>query len=230
MKKHEILVCIAAALLCLASQAHSGNKKPLKIYILAGQSNMQGKASSSTFPAMALDPVSKALHAKFVDANGKARVYDNVQVAAISQSGGWGAPTPDEQKNGSLTVGFGSSLTLDDRLGPELGFGVTMLEHLNQPILIIKTSWGGKSLHTDFRPPSGGPYYEYPEQVKERKTHKGEIIGPEKQIADKVEATGKYYRLMAEHVKKVLADPGIYHPAYDKDAGFELAGFVWFQG
>ena len=25
-------------------------------------------------------------------------------------------------------------------------------------MLIIKTAWGGKSLHTDFRPPSAGPY------------------------------------------------------------------------
>ena len=29
---------------------------------------------------------------------------------------------------------------------------------LDEPILIIKTSWGGRSLHTDFRPPSAGPY------------------------------------------------------------------------
>ena len=28
---------------------------------------------------------------------------------------------------------------------------------LGEPILIIKAAWGGKSLHTDFRPPSAGP-------------------------------------------------------------------------
>lgn len=34
-----------------------------------------------------------------------------------------------------------------------------MLEKgLDQPVLIIKTAWGGKSLHYDFRPPSAGPY------------------------------------------------------------------------
>ncbi len=27
----------------------------------------------------------------------------------------------------------------------------------------------------------------------------------------------------------LLADPGKYHPGYDKDAGYEIAGFVWFQ-
>jgi alpha-galactosidase len=35
---------------------------------------------------------------------------------------------------------------------------------------------------------------------------------------------------MSEYVKKVLADPGAYHPAYDPQAGYEIAGFVWFQG
>ena len=29
---------------------------------------------------------------------------------------------------------------------------------LGEPTLIIKTSWGGRSPHTDFRPASAGPY------------------------------------------------------------------------
>lgn len=226
---HRITTCLIIALLGTVNLVHAGKK--LKIYILAGQSNMQGQASSSTFPAMAWDPASKALHDKFVDENGEPRVYKDVQVAAISQSGGWGSPTPDQAKNGPLTVGFGSNLTEDDRLGPELGFGVTMFEHLNQPILIIKTAWGGKSLHTDFRSPSGGPYYESTEGLTDKTNRKtGKVTTVKEQIAAKEAATGKYYRLMTEHVKKVLADPGKYHPAYDKDAGYEVAGFVWFQG
>ena len=59
-----------------------------------------------------------------------------------------------EQK-GKLTAGFGAST---DEIGPEFTFGIYMEKMLNEPILIIKTSWGGKSLHTDFRPPSAGPY------------------------------------------------------------------------
>jgi len=35
---------------------------------------------------------------------------------------------------------------------------------------------------------------------------------------------------MVELVSTVLADPGTYHPAYNKDDGYEIAGFVWFQG
>lgn len=32
------------------------------------------------------------------------------------------------------------------------------------------------------------------------------------------------------HIKKVLADPGKYHPDYDPKVGFEPAGVIWFQG
>jgi alpha-galactosidase len=35
---------------------------------------------------------------------------------------------------------------------------------------------------------------------------------------------------MVEHVNGVLADPKNYHPDYDAGQGYEIAGFVWFQG
>ena len=47
---------------------------------------------------------------------------------------------------------------------------------------------------------------------------------------DKAKATGRYYRLMIDHVKKVLADPKRVVPDYNAKAGYEIAGFVWFQG
>ena len=52
----------------------------------------------------------------------------------------------------------------------------------------------------------------------------------EKDKADKIKATGVYYRLMIEHVRKVLADIKRVVPEYDPKQGYELAGFVWFQG
>lgn len=50
----------------------------------------------------------------------------------------------------------------------------------------------------------------------------------EKERADKIAATGVYYRLMMEHVKKVLGDIKRVVPGYDPKQGYELAGFVWF--
>jgi outer membrane murein-binding lipoprotein Lpp len=56
---------------------------------------------------------------------------------------------------GPLSTGYGARPTA---FGPEYAFGIMMEKNLDQPILIIKTAWGGKSLHYDFRPPSAGTY------------------------------------------------------------------------
>jgi len=51
----------------------------------------------------------------------------------------------DKVRKGGLTVGYtgygGSS-----HIGPELGFGFVMGDCLEEPVLLIKTAWGGKSL------------------------------------------------------------------------------------
>ena len=42
--------------------------------------------------------------------------------------------------------------------------------------------------------------------------------------------TGVYYRLMVEHVKRVLGDIKRVVPDYDAAQGYEIAGFAWLQG
>ena len=208
------------AVLAVAPLVDAGDR-PLKVYILVGQSNMQGKAGASTLPHMAEAPEAKALHDKIVDAAGKPRVYKDVCVAAFSQTGGWNKPSVDQEKKGPLTIGFGSDLRDEERFGPELGFGITIVESQQEPILIIKTAWGGKDLCNDFRSPGSGPY--------EFSDHQNKTYTKERKEA-LVKKTGHYYRLMAKHIKQVLADPGKYCPAYDPKQGYEIAGFVWFQG
>ncbi len=54
-------------------------------------------------------------------------------------------------REGGLTVGYtgygGSS-----HIGPELQFGHVMGDFFEEPVLLIKAAWGGKSLYKDFRP------------------------------------------------------------------------------
>lgn len=119
------------------------------------------------------------------------------------------------RRSGALTVGYGAS---KDRIGPELGFGLSLEKKLDAPILIIKTSWGGKSINYDFRPPSAG-VYELDE--KQKKSDKVDQIRKN---------AGLNYRMMNEAVHAVLKDLGKHHPEYDAKAGHEMAGFVWFQG
>lgn len=180
--------------------------KPLKVYILCGQSNMEGHAQTSTFPAIAADPKTAALHKKMVGPDGKPIVCDDVWIA---YSYGNFNGDPVGKRSGKLTAGFGSQHHIGTgKIGPELTFGITMREHQGEPILLIKDAWGGKSLQVDFRPPSGG-------EVEDEKA--------------KAKA-GRYYKLLIDHVKEVLADPAKVYPGYDAKEGYELAGFVWFQG
>jgi alpha-galactosidase len=92
-------------------------------------------------------------------------------------------------------------------IGPELGFGHVMGTFHDEPVLLIKTAMGNRSLDYDFRPPSSG------------KTGRPG--------ADQWE--GLEYRLMVEGVNKTLKEIDKVVPGY-KGQGYEIAGFGWFQG
>lgn len=218
---------IVTLLISLATIFQSGSieAKPLKIYILCGQSNMQGHAKLSTFPAVSEDPKTAAIYKEITDKNGKPVECRNVYISYLTD-GGWVKKFKPIEKNGPLTAGFGGFAD-GSEIGPEFTFGIYMEKLTNSPILLIKTAWGGRDLNTDFRSPSSGPF-EFPKALLKRKERDGEDLAKVK--SDKVKATGKYYRLMIDHVKKVLADPKKYYPAYNKKDGLEIAGFVWFQG
>lgn len=197
-----------SALFCLAAVAlaTSVGAKPLKVFILAGQSNMEGHAQTSTFPAIDKDPKTADLHKKMVGSDGEPVVLDDVWIA---YSYGNFSGDPVGKRSGKLTAGYGSQHHVGTgKIGPEFTFGIYMHEVLGEPVLLIKDAWGGKSLKVDFRPPSGGELDD--EKNKEK--------------------AGRYYDLLIEHVKEVLADPKAVYPDYDPKEGYEISGFVWFQG
>ena len=212
--RHLLLSAIAFTCIGLLSPL-AADRKPLKVFILAGQSNMQGHAQVRTFEHIGMDPKTAPLLQAIQDADGKPRVSDNVWISYLSSGG---------EKQGRLTAGFGAD---ENKIGPELTFGIYLQKLLNEPILIIKTAWGGKSLHTDFRSPGAGAY-EFTSKQLDSFKKPGKNLAAIK--AAKVEATGHYYRLMIVHVKKVLADIKSVYPHYDSKPGYELAGMVWFQG
>ena len=207
--------------------------KPLKVFILAGQSNMQGHAKIETFDYIGDDPATAPLLKQMRGADGQPTVCDNVWISSIGCLGD--AYTDLTEKTGKLTAGYGSrNNPAEDggKIGPEFTFGLTMDAALDEPVLIIKTAWGGKSLHTDYRPPSAGPYVLNDYQRKLYYGPKGHGVPEDmdKWLAEKKRDTGHYYRLMVEHVKAVLANPKRVCPAYDSKQGYEIAGFVWLQG
>lgn len=207
---------------CAVLPAHSAETKlPLQVYILAGQSNMQGHAKVSTFEHIGMDPATKPMLDEMQKPDGTPRVCERVWISAL----GCGEQE-DKELTGTLTTGFGASQG-GPKIGPEFTFGIYTEKTTQAPILLIKTAWGGKSLNTDFRPPSAGPYV-FNESQLAAFQKQGKDVAAMK--AEKEKATGVYYRLMVEQVKKVLGDIKRAMPGYDAAQGYELAGFVWFQG
>ena len=139
---------VIAALLLAPSAPATAADKPLKVFVLAGQSNMQGHASVSTFDSLADDPKTAPLLRAMRDHEGKPRVCERVWITSVGCLGD--AYTDLKEAKGKLTTGFGAP---GSKIGPEFTFGLTLEERLGEPVLLIKTSWGGRSLHTDFRPP-----------------------------------------------------------------------------
>ncbi len=133
-------------------------------------------------------------------------VSDRVYISSIADR---------NRKSGKLGVGYGGD---GKKIGPEYAFGLSIAKHIDGPILLIKTSWGGKSLNYNFRPPSAGAYEL---NDKEKSSGKAEEIKKN---------AGRDYRMMNDAVQKVLDNLKDHHPAYDVKAGYEIAGFVWFQG
>ncbi len=203
--------------------------RPLKVFILAGQSNMEGHAKIETFDYIGDDPATVPLLQRMRGADGKPTACDHVWISYYTGSG-----EANGEGFGKLTAGYGARQKPNadgGKIGPEFTFGLTLDEKLNEPVLIIKTAWGGKSLHTDFRPPSAGPYVlnEFQKKLYYGPKAHGVPEDMEKWLADKKRDTGRYYRLMIEHVRHVLHDIKRVCPAY-AGQGYELAGFVWLQG
>ena len=212
----RLLFVFTALFSALSGVSPAQGAKPMQVYILAGQSNMQGHAQIRTFEHLGMDPETKPLLAEMLGPDGLPKVCQRVWISSIGSA--------DTEQTGKLTAGFGASTT---KIGPEFTFGITMEKLTDAPILIIKTAWGGKSLNTDFRSPSAGPYPFNKTQLAEIEKNGKDLPAIQ---AEKAAATGVYYWLMIEHVRKVLADIPRVVPEYDADEGYELAGFVWFQG
>lgn len=185
-------------------------RKPVRVFVLAGQSNMEGHGIIAADPArnggkgslefLVKDPATAKHFGHLVDGAGRWRTRDDVRIRYLD-------------RNGPLTVGYGARREL---IGPELGFGWVMGDALDEPVLLIKCAWGGKSLAVDFRPPSAGkPPYSL--------GAKGDA-----ELARDPAVVGKFYREVVTLTKAALA--GIKELVPGSDGSYVLSGFGWHQG
>lgn len=199
---------ITSCVLLLLASGHAYSAETIKVFILAGQSNMEGKAKMSLLEYQASAAETKSTFEHLRDENGWIE-RDDVSIKFLD-------------RHGKLTVGYGSPKCI----GPELEFGWTMGDNLNQPVLIIKTAWGGKSLYRDFRPPSSGAPSDEELQTLLTKQQKRR---PETTLEEMKASFGHYYREMLNEIETTLKKNGELFPRL-ADMEYELSGFVWFQG
>jgi Carbohydrate esterase, sialic acid-specific acetylesterase len=197
MKKiHLFILSLLAASPGLASPT-----KLLRVYILAGQSNMQGQAvvdldgkdyndGKGTLLKLFNDPIKSPIYKHLKNADGKWAKRDDVWIQYRRAD--------DDLEAGLLGLGY-SAYKDQHHFGVELQLGHVMGEAINDQVLIIKTAWGGKSLDVDFRPPSSG----------------GQV--------------GPYYTKMINEIHDTLKNLKTNFPKYNGE-GYEISGFVWWQG
>ena len=200
---HFCLTALALLLACPALRSVGGQDKPvLKVFLLAGQSNMEGQA------VVDLDHEDhynggRGILTRVLEDPGIAREFGHWRGADGSWTKRndvfvWYQPARGPLKTGPLSIGYAGYEDLH-HFGPEMEFGWELGEHFKEPVLLIKTAWGGKSLMKDFRPPSSG----------------GEV--------------GPYYKQMLAEYAAALAG---FEKRFPDLAGYEaqLSGFIWFQG
>jgi hypothetical protein len=173
-------------------------KGPVKVFILAGQSNMEGHGGVKTLDRLGEHPTHGTLLKKIKRDDGSFVVRDDVFVSYQKA---------DETIQRPLSVGMGAWGA--DWFGPELMFGIEMGDHFKEPVLLIKTCWGGHSLYGNFRPPSAG-------KAAYETGYKPEEIG------------ASYHKMVTE-VRECLANLDTDFPQL-KGLKTEICGFVWFQG
>ncbi len=216
MRNPATLVFVAAlpfvSTLALAQSTKAGSGK-LQVFVLAGQSNMEGKARVKLAEYQSEAPKTRDYY-RDLKPDGHWVVRRDVWINFLD-------------RHGDLTIGFGSP----GCIGPELGFGMVVGDHHEQQVLLIKTAWGGKSLGCDFLPPSAKqPTDEELQAIVARENAQNEKHHrPPVDLATVRARYGRYYRAMIDEIHTVLADLPHRFPEYHGQ-GVEFAGFVWFQG
>lgn len=227
-----LALVLAAALLAPGQASAQQNDQPVKVFILAGQSNMvgHGKVIDGRNPDYDPDqPNSKTNQPEvpggigglqwavktqpetyghggtdaLVDENGNWLVREDVYTYAVIEV------FQDKNNPGQLTPcntqkgPHTVGFGKGDWIGPEYGFGMVVGSALDQDVLIIKVATGGTSLYENWRSPTA--------------------------VAKRGGEVGYMWPHMLNTVKHVLDNLATEFPVY---AGrkVEIAGFGWHQG
>lgn len=202
------------------------HSKKVKVFILLGQSNMLGfgrvgpKETKGSLEYMIHE---KGKYAFLIDDDKKWTVRKDVRYVHVMDQRG--VDYKDMEKFADVKNDW---LTVKGNFGPEIGFGHVMGHVLDEPVLVLKECIGNRSLGWDLLPPGS-----------ERWEFEGKVYAGYKDVAPFWEKgaepkavpwyAGRQYDADTAHARAVLKNLKKYYPDY-KDQGYEVAGFVWWQG
>jgi len=205
--------------------------KPVKVFILMGQSNMVGMGElgpETTKGTLAYLTRKEGKYPWLVDEAGNWTVRTDVYYydARVKK----GSPLSPTSNNGKT-------------IGPELGFGYVMGYVLDEPVLVLKSCIGNRSLGWDLLPP-GSERYEFEGKVyagykdrppfwdmdKEKGTATEPPAWTDRKTGKAIDwYAGKQYDTDVADAKDVLKNLAKCWPDY-RGQGYEVAGFVFWQG
>jgi hypothetical protein len=216
--------------------------KKVKVFILMGQSNMVGLGKISGGEGSLETAVKeKQKYPYLVDASGNWAERKDVRFARVMSGRGGGM---QEFNNEWMTVKACKTI------GPEFGLAHFVGDALEEPVLILKSCIGNRSLGWDLLPP-GSERYEFVTKdkagVEKKMVYAGYKDRPDSWEMDKAKGlatepppwldakTGKPIEWYAgkqwdddiSYAKKVLSELDKYYPGAK---GYEVAGFFFWQG
>jgi hypothetical protein len=202
--------------------------KPVKVFILLGQSNMLGMGHITGDKDGTLEHAVKA---------------EKKYPFLVNADGTWSERK--DVRNVRVMVGKGGGMQLFNNewmsvkgktIGPELGIGHQVGNLIDEPVLILKSCIGNRSLGWDLLPP-GSAGYEAEDKDKKSGQTKTYVYAAYKQSPLRWEKgtqpmpiewyAGKQYDDDIANAKKVLSELDKYYPGASK---YEIAGFFWWQG
>jgi len=188
--------------------------KPVKVFILMGQSNMLGFGRvepDTTKGTLAYLTKKENKYPHLLDDAGNWTVRNDVWYVKVTvgQRQHWLQPK-------------------GKHIGPELQFGHIMGYLHDEPVLIIEASQGNRSLGWDILPP-GSERFTYDGRIYAgyKDTPSSWIEGEPKKKVNWY--AGKQYDDFVTDIHEVLNNLPKFFPSY-KNQGYEIAGFVWWQG
>lgn len=202
------------------------HSRPIKVYVMLGQSNMLGfgrVGPKETKGSLEFLVKEQGKYPHLVDDAGNWIARQDVRyVHVMDQRGG---DYKDLNRFGDVRNEW---LVPNKSFGPELGFGHVMGHVHDEPVLLLKACIGNRSLGWDLLPPGS-----------ERFEFEGKIYAGYRDVANFWDKgtepkpvpwyAGRQYDADVAHAKAVLKNLEMYYPGY-KGQGFEVAGFVWWQG